>query len=109
MFPHEEFLKKALQECLISTLVQDLANLYVALVNVSPENDDEDFQKALAVSQILQRAASEIALLGPKPKIQHPLDPLYKNNAYPNDSIFDLGMEYMAPGEYVNNPKKSKQ
>ena len=77
MFPHEEFLKKALEECQITRLVQDLGNLYVSLVNMSipvtPEQD-ANFKIALKVCQILQKAADEIADLGPKPQIPHPMD-----------------------------------
>lgn len=73
MFPHEEFLKKALEECRITALVQDLGFLYVQLVAGSNASQ-EDFQTALAVNKILKKAAEEIADLGPKPVIPHPMD-----------------------------------
>jgi len=63
-FPHEEFLAKALQECRISKLVQDLGGLYVSLV---ASDTSENFKIALEVNRILEQAAGEIADLGPKP------------------------------------------
>lgn len=73
MFPHEEFLKKALEECQISKLVMDLGGVYVALVGQQSELEWE-FEQALKVDQILKEAAGKIADLGAKPKIQHPMD-----------------------------------
>lgn len=72
MFPHEEFLQKALEECMITTLVHDLGGIYTKLVNRHGTNDD--FAMAMKVEQILNKAADEIAALGPKPYIPHPLD-----------------------------------
>jgi hypothetical protein len=72
MFPHEEFLKKALEECQITKLVQDLGALYVSTVNA--HGDEDDFLLALSVNRILDEAAGKIADLGPKPIIPHPMD-----------------------------------
>ncbi len=90
MFPHEEFLKKALQETTISQLVLDLGPLYIAIANTY--GDDEDFDKALKVERILTKAAQEIADLGPKVRPPHPLDkPLIvtKKRTVPRDCIED--------------------
>lgn len=72
MFPHEEFLKKALEECSITKLVQDLGSLYVNMINKNCTN--EEFQTALQVEKILVKASFEIADLGVKPHIPHPMD-----------------------------------
>ena len=72
MLPHEEFLQKALEECMISQLVRDLGNVYLMLVNRS--GSEADFVVALQVAAILSEASNKIADLGPKPKIPHPMD-----------------------------------
>ena len=69
MFPHEEYLTRALEHCMITQLVQDLAGLYVELTAANTQNTDEDFRTALQVCKILNKAAEEIAALGAKPKI----------------------------------------
>ena len=74
MLPHEEFLKIALEVCMISKLVDDLGVLYVSLIANDPKYSMEEFFAALKVSQILQKASEDIAALGPKPKIPHPMD-----------------------------------
>ncbi len=70
MFPHEEYLKFALQDCMITKLVQDLGGLYVSLVSQNQEATDADFATALQVNKILEEAATKIAALGPKPEIK---------------------------------------
>ncbi len=74
MLPHEEFLKKAMEECQITALVNDLGTLYVTLVATNSKNSDDDFRTAMKVNQILKRAAEEISSLGAKPRIPHPMD-----------------------------------
>ncbi len=68
MFPHEKYLKRVLEECQITKLVQDLGSLYINLVNI--HGDENDFLIALEVSKILNDAAKKIAELGPKPQIR---------------------------------------
>jgi hypothetical protein len=74
MFPHEEYLKMAIEDCQISKLVDDLGGLYVGIVAKNEDATDEEFQVALNVYKILQKASEEIAALGPKPQIPHPRD-----------------------------------
>lgn len=74
MFPHEEFLVKALEECSITKLVQDLGTVYTTKVAAAENATDEDFSKSLQVSRILQKAALEIADLGPHYRLPHPMD-----------------------------------
>ena len=78
MFPHEEFLQKALEECSMTKLVQDLGDLYVSLC-LKQNVTDAWLQKVLKVNKILDKAASDIADLGDVepigiPRIVHPLD-----------------------------------
>ena len=77
MFPHEEFLQKALEECMITQLVRDLGNLYFSLYVRMRNNKEisvEEFTTVISVNRILDEAADKIAELGPKPKIPHPMD-----------------------------------
>lgn len=74
MFLHENFLKKAMEECMITQLVHDLGMLYLAIVMTNPKNTDKEVQVAMEVCEILKRASGEIAALDEKPKIPHPLD-----------------------------------
>ena len=73
MFPHEEFLQKACEECKISQLVSDLGGVYLTLVNRNIPSD-RDFRIAMEVDRILKDAAEKIADLGSKLKIPHPMD-----------------------------------
>ena len=72
MLPHEEFLQKACEECMITQLVRDLGHLYFMLVN--KHGTFEEVSVALRVDRILEEAADQIAALGPKPHIPHPMD-----------------------------------
>ena len=81
MFPHEEFLKKALEECAITKLVSDLGSLYSSLVAQQTNCDDQDFAKSIEVYKILKDASAKIADLGLRgrmglPRINHPMDRL---------------------------------
>lgn len=78
MFPHEEFLQKALEECSMTKLVQDLGDLYTSLC-IKQKVTDAWLQKVLKINKILDKAASDIADLGDIepigiPIIVHPLD-----------------------------------
>lgn len=79
MFPHEEFLVKALEECAIAKLVQDLGALYSTKVASSKKATNEEFKKSLQVDRILQKAALEISDLGPHFRLPHPMDIKHDN------------------------------
>jgi hypothetical protein len=59
VFPHEEYLMKAMRETdfRLIGLVQDLGKLYLCEMT----KDADKFEKALKISQILDKCAAEIA------------------------------------------------
>ena len=67
MFPHEELLAKALNECRISALVHDLAGIYSDLAIKA--GTEEDFAQTMQIRKILLDAAEQIADLGAKPNL----------------------------------------
>ncbi len=61
MFPHEEYLLKAIQSCdfRMIGLVHDLGNVYIGEMAKRPECTD--FAKALQIGKAIQKCADEIA------------------------------------------------